>query len=249
MSEQEQIKYPIRINRYLYLKGYCSRRMADKLVEEKKIHINDKIAVLGQKVSAKDKVSVAKSVKELPKSYSYYLFNKPIGIVSHNPQDGEQSVEDVSGLGKKVFPVGRLDKESNGLMLLTNDGRIVDKMLNPKFGHEREYIVKTDKRITDSALNRMRKGVRIEAKVKHLTTKPSKVSRIGDKTFAITLTEGKRHQIRRMCSALGYSVKDLKRTRIMHLDIGGLKTGKSRVLTTKERTELLTKIGIKSKMQ
>lgn len=251
MKKVEKIEYPIRVNRYLYLRGYCSRRAADKLVEQGKIKINGVVAVLGQKVSEKDDVDVADSVKEMPSNYQYYLFNKPIGIVSHNPQKGEKSVEDVSGLGPRVFPVGRLDKESGGLMLLTNDGRIVDKMLNPKFGHEREYEVQVDKRITESALNRMRRGVRIEANVKggslhtrDITTKPAKVERLGGKSFSIVLTEGKKHQIRRMASALGYTVHSLKRVRIMNLGLGNLPKGKTRALTQSECAELLQSIGL-----
>lgn len=250
MNEIEsEIEYPIRINRYLYVKGYCSRRVADKLITAGKVHINNKVAVLGQKVNKSDNVTLAKSVKEMPANYKYYLFNKPIGVVSHNPQRGEKSVEDVSGLGKGVFPVGRLDKESSGLMLLTSDGRIVDKLLNPKFGHEREYEVQVDKRVTDSALNRMNKGVRIEIGERNgersfLVTKPAKLERLGEKSFSITLTEGKKHQIRRMCSALGYSVRKLKRTRMMHLHLDGLKLGKNRVLTNIERTKLLSSLQI-----
>ncbi len=244
MMETEKIEYPVRINRYLYLKGYCSRRAADKLIEQKKIRINGAIAVLGQKVQESDTVDVADSVKKMPSNYKYYLFNKPVGVVSHNPREGEQSVEDVSGLGSKVFPVGRLDKESCGLMLLTDDGRIVDKMLNPKFGHEREYQVRVDKRITDSALGRMRKGVRIESGDKLVMTQPARVERLGDKSFAITLTEGKKHQIRRMCSALGYTVHGLKRVRIMNLKLGSLPTCKNRALNSVERAELLGAICI-----
>ncbi len=245
----DKIEYPIRVNRYLYLKDYCSRRAADKLIEAGKIQINGKVAVLGQKVQKNDSVAVAESVKQMPSNYKYHLFNKPMGVVSHNPQivngQMEKSVENVSGLGKKVFPVGRLDKESHGLMLLTNDGRIVDKMLNPKFGHERTYEVRVDKHITDSALNRMSKGVRLEDGNKYIYTKTARVERIGEKTFKLTLTEGKKHQIRRMASALGYSVRDLKRTSIMHMELTTLPDGKTKELTDKERTKLLESLGIK----
>lgn len=260
----EKIKYPIRINRYLNLHGFCSRRAADKLIDQGKIKINGAVAILGQKVQENDKVTVANSVKEMPNNYKYYLFNKPVGVVSHNPQlvggEMEKSVEDVSGFGKKVFPVGRLDKESHGLMLLTDDGRIVDKMLNPKFGHEREYEVIVDKRITDSALNRIRKGVHIESGARecpkslfghsrHVMTKPAKIARLGDKSFSITLTEGKKHQIRRMCSALGYSVRELKRVRIMHLELTDLSEGKTCALSKAQRAKLFKAIDITQRMQ
>ncbi len=222
--------------------GYCSRRVADKLISAGKVHINNSVAVLGQKVNNGDNVTLAKSIKAMPDNYKYYLFNKQTGIVSHNPCVGEKSVEDVSGLGRDIFPVGRLDKESSGLMLLTNDGRIVDKILNPVFGHEREYEVNVDKRITNSALNRMRKGVHIEG-IKDIT-KTAKIERLGEKSFNITLTEGKKHQIRRMASALGYTVCKLRRVRMMHLKLADLPVGKARALSKAERVTLLNKIGL-----
>lgn len=238
--ESPQIPYPVRINRYLYLKGYCSRRRADTLVQAGKVKINGTPAQIGQQVQAADTVELAPDVRELPQTYRYFLYHKPRGIVSHNPQRSERSVEDVSGLGKKVFPVGRLDKASRGLMLLTDDGRIVHTLLAPEYAHEREYRVAVDKRITDSALGRMRKGVRIEGYV----TKPAHVTRVGEKSFRITLTEGKKHQIRRMCSALGYTVTDLLRTRIAHLTLGSLKEGAHRPLTHSERSSLLRSLDI-----
>ena len=237
----EKIQYPIRINRYLYVTGVCSRREADRLIEKGKVFVNGKKAVLGQKVEKDDKVTTTKDVSE--KKYRYFLFNKPCGVVSNNPQRDEKSVEDVSGLGKSVFPIGRLDKESHGLMLLSDDGRIVDSMLNPKFGHEREYEIRVDKRITESALSRMQRGVNIEGYI----TKKAKVNRIDERSFSIALTEGKKHQIRRMAAALGYQVKDLKRVRIMHLELRELPEGKNRALTKKESADLLDKLRIRSR--
>jgi len=238
----EEIKYPIRINRYLYLKGFCSRRKADQLIEQGEILINGKVAVLGAKVLESDNVTVGKKVKKLTSEYTYFLYHKPRGIVSHNPQENEQSIEDVSGLGKEFFPVGRLDKASHGLMLLSNDGRIVHSLLNPEFAHEREYVVKVDKRITNSFITRMKKGVNIEGYM----TKPAIARKVNDSTFNITLTEGKKHQIRRMTVALGYQVKDLKRIRIMNLTLSGIESGKSRELSQKEKGTLLGALSIPS---
>lgn len=236
----EEIKYPIRINRYLYLKGFCSRRKADKLIEQGEILINGKVAPLGAKVFEDDDVEVGKRVKKLSSEYKYYLYHKPRGIVSHNPQKGEKSVEDVSGLGKNFFPVGRLDKASHGLMLLTNDGRIVNQLLSPEFAHEREYVVRVDKKITNSFITRMKKGVNIEG----YTTKPATVRKVNDSTFNITLTEGKKHQIRRMTVALGYQVKDLKRIRIMNLTLNAIEEGGYRELSKSEKEALVKALSI-----
>lgn len=236
----EEIQYPIRINRYLYLKGFCSRRKADQLIEQGEILINGKVAELGTKVLEGDEVVVGKKVKKLTSEYKYYLYHKPRGIVSHNPQGDEKSVEDVSGLPKDFFPVGRLDKASHGLMLLTNDGRIVNRLLSPEFAHEREYVVQVDKRITNSFITRMKKGVNIEGYV----TRPTIARKVNDSTFNITLTEGKKHQIRRMTVALGYQVKDLKRIRIMDLTITGIEEGKHREFSKDEKEALLKALTI-----
>lgn len=240
MDEREKIEYPIRINRYILLKGYCSRRKADELIAKGHVTINGKVAELGTKVEEGDTVEVGDEIKNLQKGYRYFLFNKPRGIVSHNPQAGEKSIEDVSGLGTEVFPVGRLDKDSCGLMLLTNDGRIVNKILNKEYGHEREYVVRVDKHINSNFLHHLRDGVNIEGYV----TLPSKVEKINDDVFRIILTEGKKHQIRRMTAALGFQVQSLMRVRIMNMKLGNLKEGGGRELTASERNDLLKEVGI-----
>lgn len=222
----------------MYLNNICSRREADRLIERGLVRINGEVAVLGQKVNEGDKVEFTKSVKKMIGNYKYFVFNKPRGIVSHNPQEGEESVEDI--VKEKVSPVGRLDKESEGLMLLTNDGRIVDKILNPNFSHEKEYKVTVDKAIKSSFKKKMERGVNIEGYI----TKPTKVKLTGESSFVITLTEGKKHQIRRMCMALGYTVKKLVRTKIMNLKLGNLPKGEYRELTEDERNELLDQIGL-----
>jgi 23S rRNA pseudouridine2604 synthase len=234
------VEYPIRINRYLYLKNYCSRRKADEMIEKGQVTVNGKNAVLGQKVELNDKVEVGSEMKKLKQNYEYFIFNKPTGVVSHNPQEGEKSVEEFLPKNKKLSPVGRLDKKSEGLMLLTNDGRIIDKMLNPKNEHEKEYSIRVDKEIKTRFIKRMSEGVDIEG----YFTKPAKVTQTGPKSFRIILTEGKKHQIRRMCMALGYQVQNLNRLRIMNIKLSSLKSGESRPLFQDEKMDLLKRINI-----
>lgn len=240
MKKENPIEYPIRINKYLYLTNFCSRRKADELIEQGLIKINGKNAVLGQKILETDKIKIDDKIKNMIKEYNYYIFNKPRNVVSHNPQEGEKTVENFFPPNLKLSPVGRLDKDSTGLMFLTDDGRIIDKMLNPKYDHEKEYEVSVNKTLKESFQRKMENGVDIEG----YKTKPSKVKIIGEKSFIIILTEGKKHQIRRMCAALGYTVTNLKRTRIMNLEIGDLEEGRSRKLKDDEKNKLLEKIGV-----
>lgn len=235
------ITYPVRLNRYLYLTGISSRRQADRFIEQGLVKVNGEVAQLGQKIDKKDKVELDSKVKNFMRSYAYFAFNKPKGIVSHNPQPGEKSVESVFSIkGSPLYPVGRLDKASHGLMLLTNDGRIIDKLLNPRYEHEKEYVVKVDKEISESFINNMNKGVNIEG----YQTRPTQTRQTDTKTFRIILTEGKKHQIRRMCAALGYQVQDLKRVRIMNIKLKNLPVGKGRALTAEEEQELLGGINL-----
>lgn len=236
----EHIEYPIRINRFLYLQNLCSRRQADKFIEQGLVLINGKKAVIGQKVNKGDKVQVAENIIEQKKHFKYYIFNKPAGIVSHNPQRDEKTISDVWKEAKDLHPIGRLDKASTGLMLMTNDTRIVDRMLNPKYAHEKEYVVKVDKDLKPSFEKKMERGVDIEGYM----TKPCEVEITGDKAFKIILTEGKKHQIRRMCAALGYQVKELKRIRIMNLKLGTLPQGKSKKIPMSLKMELLGSLGV-----
>ena len=240
MEETEKIQYPIRINRYLFLKGYCSRRKADKFIQDKLVKINGKVAVLGDKVKKEDSVEVSKEVKEEAKKYEYIAYYKPRGIVSHNPQEGEKGIEDIFKWKTPLSPLGRLDKASEGLMLLSNDGRIVDKLLNPKNEHEKEYVVKVDKKITGIFIKKMESGVKIE----RYKTKPSKVIKINPNTFRIVLTEGKKHQIRRMCAALGYQVQSLKRIRIANIKLGTLKSKQYRIIKGKDLDIFLDYLGM-----
>jgi 23S rRNA pseudouridine2604 synthase len=246
LANQDHIEFPIRLNRYLYLQGVVSRRQADRFIESGQVLINGKPAKLGQKVERGDAVQLSNKVQSFTRNYVYYLFNKPIGVVSHNPQrmdNGqiEESIEDIfKPKNGPVFPVGRLDKASHGLMFLTNDGRLIDKMLNPNFDHDKEYVVRVDKKISNHFLKHMNAGVDIEG----YKTKPTQTRQTDERMFRIILTEGKKHQIRRMCAALGYQVEDLRRVRIMNLKLKELPVGKGRELTTKERLELFATIGL-----
>jgi len=211
--------YPMRINKYLASKKISTRRGADELVEKKKVFINGKLAVLGGKVEKDDVVEVKGAEK---KKYIYFAYNKPIGIETSSPRID-------------LFPLGRLDKASHGLMILTNDGRITDQLLDPKYFHEKEYVVKTLNKLRSNFKQKMETGVNIEGYL----TKKCKVTIVNDHTFKVILTEGKKHQIRRMCSALFQEVADLKRERIMNIKLGNLKSNTLREIKGEELTIFL----------
>ncbi|MEI6280647.1 MAG: pseudouridine synthase [bacterium] len=193
----------MRINKYLADKKISTRRGADELIKTKKVFINGKLAELGSQVNENDKVEV-KGAKQ--KEYKYFAYNKPTGVETDSPKEG-------------FFPLGRLDKASHGLLILTNDGRITDQLLNPKYVHEKEYLVKTKEKLRSNFKQKMEAGVNIEGYI----TKKCKVTIINNNTFRVILSEGKKHQIRRMCSALFQEVADLKRERVMNIKLNTLK--------------------------
>ena len=211
-------KFPMRINRYLAWQKHSTRRGGDELVQKKQVLINGRFAELGDKVNEKDVVEVLKSKK--PKSYLYFAYNKPAGETTDTP----------IFLNKDIFPLGRLDKDSHGLMLLTNDGRVTDRLLNPEYAHEKEYIVVIKEKLRPNFKQKMEAGVDIEG----YQTKPCKVKIINENTFRVILTEGKKHQIRRMCSNLFQEVADLKRERIMNIKLGNLKPNTVREIKGEE---------------
>jgi 23S rRNA pseudouridine2604 synthase len=235
-----EIIYPVRINRYLALNNISSRREADALIEKGVVLINGKKAKIGDKVNEGDKVTVNAKAAEVMKKYVYFAFNKPRGIVTSSPRDGQKSIKDITYSADDVFPVGRLDKNSRGLLILTNDGRINDKLLNPEHDHEKEYVVEVNKPITNIFLKVMSQGVQLE----DFKTKPAVVEKKDETTFNITLTEGKKHQIRRMCTNLGWEVVDLKRIRVMGVKLGTLGSGQQRKIQGPELEELLKSLGI-----
>jgi len=220
-------KFPMRINKYLALKNISTRKGADILISKKQVFINGKLAVLGSKVTEKDKVEVRGNQDF--KKYIYYAYNKPVGLIT----------SDISVDG--TFPIGRLDKDSYGLLILTNDGRITDKLLNPKYVHEKEYIVKTSNKLRSNFKQKMEAGVNIEGYV----TQKCKVQIMNPNCFRVILSEGKKHQIRRMCSNLFQEVADLKRIRIMNINLGNLKPNSLREIKDKELETFLSSLGIK----
>lgn len=224
-----------RINKYLSEVGYCSRRAADKLLEEGRITINGVKPELGTKVSDEDEIFVdGVSIRKSEEEHVYIAFNKPVGIVCTTDTKREKdNIIDYIQHPKRVFPIGRLDKPSEGLILLTSDGDIVNKILRSKNNHGKEYIVRVDKPITPAFLNKMRNGVPILDTV----TKKCEVEQIDTMSFRIVLTQGLNRQIRRMCEYLGYDVKKLKRVRVLNIKLD-LPIGKWRDLTKEELSEL-----------
>ncbi len=225
----------MRINRLLSDSGYCSRREADRLIEERRVTIDGRVAVLGDQVPEGSKVAV--DGKEVlggaPKVY--LALNKPSGIVCTTDSREPMNVIDYLNYPERVFPIGRLDRDSSGLLLLTSDGDIVNRILRAAGGHEKEYQVSLTQPVTDEFLRRMASGVEILDRV----TLPCKVWKTGDRSFGIILVQGINRQIRRMCDALGYRVHTLTRVRVMNITLDGLAPGHFRKLTDEEVAELL----------
>jgi 23S rRNA pseudouridine2604 synthase len=232
----EEKREGTRINKYLAEKGISTRKAADKLIMAGKVIINGRKAVLGDKVEETDKVEISKKIKN---DFLYYAYYKPRGVITHSPQKGEKDILTSSGL-KGVFPIGRLDKDSEGLIILTNDGRITDRLLNPKYDHEKEYVVKTREPIKPFHLKVMEKGMDLEG----IKTKPAKTKFINEFTFSIIIREGQKHQIRRMCDALSLSIDSLKRIRIMNIKTDKLKNNQYRELKGEELDKLLKSLSL-----
>jgi len=226
---------PIRINKYLSEVGYCSRRAADKLIEQGRVKINGVRPEKGTKVMPGDEVSVnGTTVGGASNEPVYLAFNKPIGIVCTTDTRVERNnIIEFINYPTRIFPIGRLDKPSEGLIFLTNDGDIVNKILRASNNHEKEYIVEVDKRVDQAFCRRMSNGIPILDTV----TKPCEVERIGTFIFRIVLTQGLNRQIRRMCEHLGYSVIKLKRVRIMNVKLD-IPVGRWRDLTADELKEI-----------
>ncbi|MDN4166848.1 23S rRNA pseudouridine(2604) synthase RluF [Cytophagales bacterium LB-30] len=224
-----------RINKYLSEVGFCSRRAADQLIEQGRVTINGKVPEMGTKIQPGDEVRVNGKLISPPKEdFVYIAFHKPVGIVCSTDTKAEKdNIIDYINHPKRIFPIGRLDKPSEGLIFLTNDGDIVNKILRAKNNHEKEYIVTVNKAITHTFIEKMSKGVPILDTI----TNPCKVEKLTNNTFRIILTQGLNRQIRRMCQYLDYEVVKLKRVRIMnvHLDIP---VGQWRDLTAAEMAEI-----------
>ncbi|MCM3145240.1 23S rRNA pseudouridine(2604) synthase RluF [Brevibacillus sp. MER 51] len=224
----------MRINKFISETGICSRREADKLIEAKRVTINGQLAELGSTVASGDDVRIDGQPLGVKKKDVYIALNKPVGITCTTELHVKGNIIDFVNHPERIFPIGRLDKDSQGLILLTNDGDIVNKILRAENNHDKEYIVTVDKPITANFLHGMANGVRILG----TTTKPCKVTKVSDRVFNIVLTQGLNRQIRRMCQAFGYQVRKLERIRIMNIALGNLKLGQWRNLTPKELTDL-----------
>lgn len=226
-----------RINKFLSEAGYCSRREADKLIDAGRVTINGVVPEMGTKVTANDVVAVdGETIKNTKTAFVYLAFNKPIGIVCTTDTSVEKdNIIDFINYPKRIFPIGRLDKPSEGLILLTDDGDIVNKILRASNNHEKEYVVTVDKPISQTFVNRMAGGIYLEDLKQ--TTKKCKVEKLNSHTFKIILTQGLNRQIRRMCAYLNYDVQTLKRVRIMNIKLD-TPVGEYRELTKDEFTEL-----------
>lgn len=225
----------MRLNKYISETGVCSRREADKWIDAGRVTCNGQVATLGTRVAGDDKVCIDGEPIGAKKQQIYIALNKPVGVTCTTEADIEDNVIDLIRYPERIFPIGRLDKDSEGLILLTNDGDIVNEILRSENNHEKEYLVLVDRSITDLALKMMADGVKIMGEL----TKPCRVIRIDQRSFRIILTQGRNRQIRRMCSALGYRAQRLQRVRIMNVHLGALSAGQWRHLTARELAGLL----------
>ena len=227
----------MRLQKYLSAAGVCSRRKGEKHILVGRVSVNGEvISQLGVQVDPeKDEVRFDGKLLQLTKDHLYIALNKPVGVVSSCDHRGKKLVVDLVDVGTRIYPVGRLDKDSEGLLLLTNDGALHQRLSHPKFGHEKEYQVTVMRPIDDRALQRMREGVLLGEKATH----PAQVKRTAADRFSIILKEGRNRQIRRMAKAVRAKVKRLIRVRIAHIRLGDLKPGKWRHLTDNERKRLL----------
>ena len=230
----------VRLNKYLSEAVVCSRREADKLIDSGKVFVDGVRAVQGMKVDETNEVRVGKKVIRGSERKVVLAVNKPAGIVCTEDQREKKNIIRFLKYPTRVTYAGRLDKDSEGLLIMTNDGDLINGMMRARYAHEKEYKVAVDKEITDTFIREMSEGVRIADKEKNLdvVTRPCKVEKIGKYTFSIILTQGLNRQIRRMCQALGYKVTRLVRVRIMNIHLDGLKSGEVREITGEERKKL-----------
>ncbi|AXJ00044.1 ribosomal large subunit pseudouridine synthase F [Cyclonatronum proteinivorum] len=226
----------VRLNKFISEAGICSRRQADRMIEQGKVRVNGRVAQIGEVVSSNDDIMVNGNLLERRAPHVYLAYNKPVGVTTTTDRtDPDNIIKALGYHGGRVFPVGRLDKDSEGLILFTNDGDIVNKILRASNKHDKEYIVSVDKPITPDFVHQMGEGVSILG----VMTRRCEVEKINTNTFRIVLNQGLNRQIRRMCEVLGYAVTRLQRVRIMHLTLSGIETGSWRFLTDTETAALL----------
>lgn len=228
-----------RLNKAMAHRGLCTRRKADELIAAGVVFVNGKQAELGSKVSETDTIEIRDTGGIYQTEYQYVAYYKPKGIVTHSPVGKQKDVAKVSGY-PDLFPVGRLDRESEGLMVLTNDGRVTERLLHPRFAHEKEYYVEYKGNFPKNGEQKLLEGIMSDGEL----LKATKVELPRRKILVMTLTEGKRHQVRRMLAALELEVEVLKRIRIMNINLGALRPGESRVLTGKALKGFLSDIGL-----
>ena len=234
VSNKNEIRDEVRLNKYISETGFCSRREADKLIEQGRVKIDGVKASTGMKVSKGQSVSIDGKPLKVENELVYIALNKPVGITCTTESKIKGNIVDFINHEKRIFPIGRLDKDSQGLIFMTNDGDIVNKILRAGNNHEKEYIVTVNKPITDEFIRGMSNGVPILGTV----TKKCLVKKESKNSFRIILTQGLNRQIRRMCEYFGYEVKKLERIRIMNVSLGNLKIGSWRYLTKKELAEI-----------
>jgi 23S rRNA pseudouridine2604 synthase len=235
MADKNRNGDSVSLNKYISDTGFCSRRDADNYIAMGRVTINDNVAVPGNRVAAGDVVEVDGEPLGKRKNTIYIAYNKPRGVTSTTDTKDKTNIIDAVGHQQRIFPVGRLDKDSEGLIFLTNDGNIVNKILRAGNEHEKEYVVGVDKPIDKGFVDKMASGLRILGTM----TQPCKVVQEGKSTFRITLVQGLNRQIRRMCEALGYKVERLKRVRIMNVHLGQLPLGHWRNLTAEEAAGIM----------
>lgn len=236
MKEEE-----VRLNKFIADCGVCSRRQADVLIEEGRVSVDGEKAVMGTKVLPSQLVKVdGKPINDDGKTI-IMLFNKPVGLVCTTAEDEKDNVVKFINYHRRIYPVGRLDKDSQGLLLLTNRGDLVNGIMRSRYDHEKEYIVTVDRPVTEDFMKRMSKGVPILDTV----TKPCYIEKLGKYRFKIIITQGLNRQIRRMCEHFGYEVKTLKRVRILDIQLGDLKEGEWRMATASEKKYLMKYAGMK----
>lgn len=235
LKEHSQESGTVRLNKYIASRGYCSRRQADLLIEQGLVKINQKIADLGTKVSADDIIEVEGHIlPNLEEKKVYLALNKPRSIICTANPKVKDNIIDFLNFPQRVFTIGRLDKDSEGLILLTNDGTIFNRIVRAEFDHEKEYLVELNKPYDQRFIRNMEQGVEILDRV----TKPAKLTPVSPTRFKLIITQGLNRQIRRMCDALGYQVIFLRRLRIMNIELGTLKVGQYRKLTEKEKLDM-----------
>ena len=234
----------VRLNKYLSDAGVCSRREADRLIESGRVTVDGKMASPGTKVEPGQEVRIGKKVIKNHTEKIVLAVNKPAGIVCTEDKKEKKNIIRYLNYPVRVTYAGRLDKDSEGLLIMTNDGDLINGMMRARYGHEKEYKVTVNQPITDEFVYKMASGVRIIDREKKMDviTRPCKVEKIGKYTFSLILTQGLNRQIRRMCDALGYKVTRLVRVRIMNVKLGGLKTGAVRKLTEQELKELYEQV-------